>query len=507
MQPQPETFTHREILTVLSGVVLCMFMAALDQTIVATALPTIASNFGRLEGLSWVVTAYLLTSTATAPLFGKMSDLYGRKRPMQAAVAIFVVGSVFCGSAQSMTQLVLFRGLQGIGGGGLMVLAFTVIADVVAPRERGRYQGYIAGVFAVSSVTGPVLGGFLAEYLSWRLIFLINVPIGLAAYAMISRALARLAKRRQGLEIDYPGAALMVGAIVCLLLALTWGGRAYAWTSPVILGLVGTAVVLLVLLVLQELRASEPILPPRLFRSPIVAVCSLGATLGAAVMFVGIVFMPLHLQLVREVGAGRSGLFMLPLMMGVVVGGTTSGRLVTRTGRYKPWPLLGMILAGGGYATLALAESLGELPYLFVLGVIGVGAGTVMPVTMIVVQNVVERRDLGAATSAVGFFRSLGASLGIALFGTILASGAERGLRTDMAAAAGLDLGSVIDQGPEAIRMLPAAARDAVVAAFGASFDGLFLAAAGMAALTFVVILFLKEVRLRSAHDAPGAAG
>lgn len=497
-----QRFSHAEIVGVLWGVVLAMLMAALDQTIVATALPTIAGQFGQLEGMSWVVTAYLLTSTATSPLFGKMSDLYGRKRLMQAAIALFVIGSAACGLAQSMTQLVMFRGLQGMGGGGLMALAFTIIADVVAPRERGRYQGYIAGVFAISSVTGPLLGGLLTEHLSWRLIFLVNIPIGIAAYAMTNRALSRLGSGRRGHRIDYVGAALMVAAVVCLLLALTWGGSSYAWTSPVILGLAAAALVLLALLVVQELRVPEPVLPPRMFRSRIVKLCCAAVAVTAAVMFAGIVFLPLHLQMVREVGASNSGLMMLPMMLGVVTGSTLSGRLLTRTGRYRVVPIIGISFAAAAYGMLAAFPALPTVGYLGVLAVLGIGVGTVMPTLMTVVQNAVDRHDLGAATSAVGFFRSLGASLGIALFGTILSGAAEAALSKRSPGVAGLDLGHVIDRGPEAVRALPPELRQFVLAAFAHAFDTLFLVTAGLALLTAGLLLFLEEVPLRSGREA-----
>lgn len=312
-------FTHREIMRVFSGVALAMLMAAMDQTIVATALPTMAHDLGSLENLPWVVTAYLLASTSTTPIYGKLSDLYGRKRVLQVAIFLFLVGSVLCALAQSMGQLILFRGIQGLGGGGLMALAFTIIGDVVAPRERGRYQGYIGGIFALSSVAGPLLGGIFTERLSWHWIFLINLPLGAAALLMTSRALDRLPAGRTKPTIDYLGAALLMGTVTSLLFVVSRAGVALPWTSPTILGLCVLGLMMLGVFLWHERRVEEPILPLHLFREPVVAVANPVVAVSAMVLFAGIVYLPLRSQLVAGTSATTSGFLLLPMVLGMVL--------------------------------------------------------------------------------------------------------------------------------------------------------------------------------------------
>ncbi|MBX9634462.1 MAG: MFS transporter, partial [Magnetospirillum sp.] len=396
--PDRVAFTHREILEVFSGVALAMLMAAMDQTIVATALPTMGADLGSLENLPWVVTAYMLASTATTPIYGKLSDLYGRKRILQIAIWLFLAGSLLCGLAQTMGQLIIFRGIQGLGGGGLMALAFTIIGDVVAPRERGKYQGYIGGVFALASVAGPLLGGIFTEALSWHWIFLINLPVGLAALVMTNRALNRLPLGTAHPRIDYLGAALLMGSVTSLLVVISRGGRMAPWTSPGVLGLGVLGVVLMAAFLVHERRVAEPILPLRLFRIPVVAVANPIVAISAMTLFAGIVFLPLHLQLVLGTGATASGLLLLPLVFGMTFGAVGGGRLIARSGRYKIFPIVGLALAAAMYLVLGLVSSVAGDPLYatLVLVPLGIGLGLVMPVMTVAVQNAVDRRDLGA---------------------------------------------------------------------------------------------------------------
>lgn len=504
---QAAAFGHRDILTVFSGIAVAMLMAAMDQTIVATALPTIAGQLGGLEQMSWVVSAYLVASTVTTPVFGKLSDQYGRKRLLQATILFFLAGSMMCGAAQSMPQLIAARAVQGMGGGALMALAFTIIGDIVPPRERGRYAGYIASVFALSSVAGPVLGGVLTEQLSWRWIFYINLPLGAAALLMTRRALGRLRVHHGRKHIDYAGAALLIVAVTALLLALSWAGRVLPWTSPVILLLLAGAGAGIVAFWARERTAPEPILPPRLFQSRVFAVSGPLIVLAAMVLFASVIYVPVHLQLVQGRGAGASGLLLLPLTVGLTSGATGGGRLIGVYGRYKIFPVLGMALAALVLASLSLADGLGQLGSSALLFVLGIGLGFIMPVLTVAVQNDVERRDLGAATASLGFFRSLGGALGVAVYGSILTRLVAERLHGTPADGVGVDVRAVLDRGPEVIATLPPAARQAVTGAFAHAFDVVFLLAAGTALLAMAVALLLREVPLRTTlKDGGGGA-
>ena len=414
------TFTHRQILIVFSGLMTSLFLAALDQTIVATALPTIVGELGGLDYYAWVVTAYLLSSTVCTPLYGKLSDIYGRRPMFLAAILIFLLGSLLAGLAQGMIQLILFRGVQGLGAGGMMALTFAVIGDVVSPRQRGRYIGYLAGVWGFASVVGPLIGGFIVDSLSWRWVFLINLPIGAAAIAVTSSVLRLPAPARRH-RIDVEGAALLMAGVGCLLLAVVWGGVEYPWGSPVILGLAGGGAALTLGFLAWETRVAEPLLPLRLFRDPIFSVSSaLGFLIGFA-LFGGVVFLPLFLQVVTGVSATASGLLILPLTAGMVAGSVGSGRLTTATGRYKVYPVAGSALTAAGMALLSLMTA--ETPFWISslqMAVLGLGVGMVMQVSLLAIQNAVDYRDLGVATSSAQFFRSLGGSFGVALFGAIM---------------------------------------------------------------------------------------
>jgi len=489
--------TDRQLQLVFAGLMSGVLLAALDQTIVATALPTIVGDLGGLAHLSWVVTAYLLASTTSTPLYGKISDLYGRKTVFQAAIVIFLVGSALSGLAQSMGQLIAFRAVQGLGAGGLMALAIAIIGDVVSPRERGRYQGYIGAVFAVASVAGPLLGGFFVDHLTWRWAFYVNLPVGVAALLVTSVALD-LPFRRTGHSVDYLGAALLVAGVTCVLLVTVWGGDRYEWGSPTILGLAAMGALLLGAFAVQEQRTSEPVLPPRLFRDPVFRVATATLFLIGVAMFGAIVFLPLFLQVVVGASATSSGLLLLPLMAGIVASSVVVGRVISRTGRYRWYPVAGTALVTVAMGLLATMDAnTSRTTASWYVAVLGVGLGTVMPVMILAVQNAVDQRDLGTATSAATFSRSMGGSFGVALFGAILASRLAHQLP-------GVDP-EALQASPSQLRALPPAAHQAVVEAVAHSLHVVFLAAIPVALAAFVVVLFLRERPLReTAHIGGG---
>ena len=504
----PDRMTHREVLVVFSGLMAGMLLAALDQTIVATALPTIVGDLGGLDHLAWVVTAYLLTSTAATPLFGKISDLYGRKRIFQAAIGIFLVGSVLSGMSQTMGQLIAFRAVQGIGGGGLMALSQAIIGDIVSPRERGRYQGYIGSVFALSSVAGPLLGGFFVDQLDWRWVFYVNVPVGAVALFMTTRAL-RLPARRVEHRVDYLGSALMVAAVTSLLLALIWGGQQYPWGSPIVVGLLVGGLALTGLFIAHERRTPEPVLPLRLFSSRIFTLSSMAAFVVGAGMFGAIVFLPLFLQVVTGASATNSGLLLLPLMLGLLVASVGSGRLISRTGRYKHFPVAGTAtMAVGLYLLSTMDVTTTRATTAVFMVVLGLGIGMVMQVLVLAVQNDVAYADLGVATSAASFFRSLGGSVGAAAFGAIMSSRLDHWLERlgPSVAQAGIDP-ATLQGSPAAIAALPPEVRQVVAEAFARSISTVFLVAVPFAIVALVLVLLLEEKPLRdTVHVAGGGA-
>jgi EmrB/QacA subfamily drug resistance transporter len=498
----PTTFTHRQILVILFGLMTGMLLASLDQTIVSTALPTIVGDLGGLQHLSWVVTAYLLASTASTPLYGKISDLYGRKPVFRFAIVVFLIGSALAGLSTQMGQLIAARGIQGLGAGGLMSLAFAIIGDVIPPRERGRYQGYFGAVFAVSSVAGPLLGGFFVDHLSWHWIFYINIPLGIVALVVTDRALRGLRHVRREHSIDYVGAALMVAAVSSLLLGLV-RGRDAGWTSAEILGYLGAGVLLSVAFVWWESRATEPILPLRLFHNRIFSVANgIGFAIGFA-MFGAIVFLPVYLQIVRGVSPTQSGLELLPLMGGLFVSSVSSGRRITTTGRYKRFPIAGTALTALG---LALLSTLGaDTPYWRVamyMVTLGLGIGLVMQVLVLAIQNSVDRRDMGVATSSATFFRSMGGTFGTAIFGTVLANqlASQMAERLPAAALHGISPASLTGS-PQVIAALPPAVRGTVIDAFVSALSTVFVTAVPVVLVAFVLTWFLKEITLRGHHD------
>src|SRR5919199_1758411 len=493
---------RRSILLVVSGLMLVMLLASLDQTIVSTALPTIVGELGGLEHLSWVVTAYLLAVTVVTPLYGKLGDLYGRKRVLQGALALFLLGSALCGLAQGMSELIAFRAVQGLGGGGLMVSAQAAIGDVVPPRERGKWTGLFGAVFGVSSVAGPLIGGFLTSNGWWRWIFYVNLPLGIAALGVLA---VTLPGRRERVEraIDYAGTVLLAVALSALVLATTLGGTSYDWGSPFIVGLGLIFVVATALFVAAERRAREPVLPPALFGNRVFSVTSaVGLFVGFA-LFGALTFLPLFQQVVRGDSQTQSGLQLLPVMGGLLFTSIVSGQVITRTGRYRWFPIAGTAVGILGLLLLARLDR-GTSPGLAAVYmlVLGMGLGMVMQVLVLAVQNSVAYEHLGVATSGATLFRSIGGSLGTAVLGAVFSNRLADALAGDLppgASAAGV--GSL---DPSALGRLPGALRDAYLSAFTDAIDLVFLVAAGVMLLAFLLTWLIPERPLRTTVRTAG---
>src|SRR4051812_39689962 len=485
---------------------LVLLLAALDQTIVATALPTIVGDFGGLEHISWVVSAYLLGQTAVTPLYGKLGDLYGRKRVLQSAIVIFLVGSALCGAAQSLGMLIAFRAIQGLGGGGLIVLTMAAIGDVVPPRERGRYQGLFGAVFGVSSVVGPLLGGVFVDNLSWRWIFYVNVPIGLIAFVVLGATLPAVASRAHP-RIDYAGAALLGTALAAIVLVTSLGGNTWAWDSPQILAIGALAVILLAAFVLVERRAPEPVLPLRLFQNRVFAVGSaIGLIVGFA-LFGAVTFLPLFFQTVSGAGPTEAGLRLIPLVGGLLITSIASGQIISRVGRYKAFPIIGTALIVIGFLLLSTMDTkTGGLRAALDLLVLGLGLGCVMQVLVLAVQNAVGYADLGVATSGATMFRSIGGAIGTATFGAIFSHELSASLATSAGARADALAATGGRLSPTQLHALPPPVRDAYLTAFTDSLSTVFTVAAAIAALAFALSWLLPERPLRATAGASGPA-
>jgi EmrB/QacA subfamily drug resistance transporter len=488
---------------IFSALLLVLLLASLDQTIVSTALPTIVGELGGLKHLSWVVTAYLLAATIAGPLYGKFGDLYGRKKVLQTAIVIFLAGSALCGLAQNMGELIAFRALQGLGAGGLMVVTLAVVGDIIPPRERGKYQGFFGGVFGVSTIIGPLLGGFFVDQLSWRWIFYVNLPIGAVALAVIAVVFHAHTEHREH-SIDYLGAALLAGALSSIVLFTSLGGTTWAWDSWQSLSLIGLAVVLLPAFVLAERRAEEPILPLSLFRNRTFAVTSaIGFIIGLA-LFGAVTYLPLYLQITKGSSPTSSGLQLTPLMGGLLVTSILSGQLISRYGRYRPFPIAGTALTVVGLFLLSRLHV--ETPAWQAMAyavVLGLGLGAVMQVLVLAVQNAVDRRDMGVATSGSTLFRQIGGSIGVSLFGAIFANRLATELATRV--PRGAQLPETSD--PAAIRALPTPVRNAFEDAFAAALHPVFLSAAGVALTAFALTWLLRDVPLQRSSTTETPAG
>jgi EmrB/QacA subfamily drug resistance transporter len=486
------------IVVVFAGLMLVMLLAALDQTIVSTALPTIVGDLGGLSHISWVVTAYLLAQTAVTPIYGKLGDQYGRKVVLQSALVLFLAGSALCGAAQNLTMLIVFRAIQGLGGGGLMVSTMAAIGDVVPPRERGRYQGFFGAVFGLASVVGPLLGGFFTSSLSWRWIFYVNLPLGVLAFLVLAATLPAH-KAQAHHRIDYLGAALLAACLSALVLACTLGGTSYKWTSGYIIGLLAAALVLVVLFVAAERRAPEPVLPPRLFGNHVFSVTSAVGLIVGFALFGSVTFLPLFFQTVFHAGPTEAGLRLLPLMVGIVFTSISSGRIIAATGRYRLFPIAGTAVMAAGLVLLSklglhTSSTVADL-YLLVLGL---GLGLVMQVLVLAVQNAVPYAVLGAATSGVTLARGIGGSFGAAVFGTIFTTR----LRSELRGAIPGPLGREVAKGARLtgaqLEQLPAAARTAYEGAYVHALHPVFVTAAAVAGFGFLLALLLRERPLRA---------
>jgi EmrB/QacA subfamily drug resistance transporter len=499
--PAPVARSRREVTVVFAALMLAVLLAALDGTIVATALPTITAELGGLNQLSWVVTGYLLASTISTPLYGKLGDLYGRKRIFQASIVIFLVGSALCGQAQGMGELIAFRTLQGLGGGGLIVLSQAIIGDIVSPRDRGRYQGVIGAVFGVSSVAGPLLGGFLVDNASWRWIFYVNIPIGIVALAVIAVAL-HVPEERRHARIDVLGTILLSVAAGCFVLATSLGGETYGWGSWQIIGLGAVTVVATAALIPVERRAAEPVLPMSLFSSRVFTVAgAIGFIVGFA-LFGATTYLPLFLQIVTGASPTRSGLELLPLILGLLITSIGSGQIIARWGHYRPFPIAGTAIMVVGFWRLSTMEpSTSGLERSLDMFILGLGIGLVMQVLVLAVQNDVDYRNLGVATSGATFFRSIGGCFGVAICGAIFSNR----LADELSKLSGLppSVGAGRVTG-EMVAQLPPAARAAFVGAYADALTTVFLVCAPVAALGFLLSWLLPERPLRRTVEAAG---
>jgi len=517
---------REQIWPVLSGLLLVLLLAALDQTIVSTALPKVIADLKGFDRYSWVATAYLLSSTVTVPLYGKLSDIFGRKRLLLIGVVIFLAGSALCGASQSMNELILARGFQGIGAGALFPIVLATFGDLFSPRERGRWQGVAGGVFALASIIGPTTGGWITDNFSWRWVFYVNLPVGIVALLVLTFLMPPLRFGKPGTKIDYLGAAVLISALVPMLLAFTWGGSTYAWSSPQVLGLLAWSAIALATFVLIELRTPQPIVEPRLFRNSIYAVSIITTSLIGATMFGSIFFIPLFVQSVIGSSATTSGTIVTPLMLTAITGSIASGFMVSRTGRYRYIAIAGLlIMDAGAFLLLRLTVNSTYSDVLLAMLVMGLGLGLGMQLYTVVTQNAVPQNKIGQVTSGLTLFRQLGATIGLAVMGSFMTSRFQRDMASDLPAAVRRVLPpAAIDKmdKPQVLISPPARAamrhgfsrfgqngvvlynemQHAIRLALAAAIHDVFLLGMIVAALATVAVLFLKEIPLRSAAGA-----
>ncbi|WP_413761352.1 MFS transporter [Streptomyces sp. MMBL 11-3] len=505
-EQEPAALSPRRVRTVFFALMLALLLAALEQMIVATALPKIVGELHGLDKMSWAITAYLLTSTVGLPVYGKFGDLYGRKGVFQFAIVVFVIGSALAGWSRTMDQLIAFRALQGVGAGGLMIGVQAIIADIVPPRERARFMGLIGAAFGLASVAGPLLGGYFTDHLSWRWCFYVNVPFGLVTLVVVAVVLD-LPKPVARPRLDVLGALLLAAASTCLVLLTSWGGTEYAWGSRVVFGLAAGAVASTVLFLVAEHRAAEPLIPLRLFRDSVFNVTGLVGVIVGIALFGAASYLPTYLQMVDGASATESGLLMLPMMGGIVGASIVSGQLISRTGRYKVYPVLGGALSVAGMWLLSRLEAdTPRLHYSVWMALLGAGIGMVMPVLILAVQNSVHPHDLGTATSANNYFRQIGGSVGAAVFGTLFADRLTDALADRLPAGAGPGLPDAESLTPQLVHALPAALREGYIAAYTDAMPRIFLYLVPVLVLGLLVALFLKEKPLVSHHTPTTAA-
>ncbi|MBQ1099122.1 MFS transporter [Streptomyces sp. b94] len=497
----------RSVRVVLLALMIAMMLAMLDNMIIGTAMPTIVGELGGLEHLSWVVTAYTLATAASTPLWGKIGDMYGRKGSFMTSIVIFLIGSALSGMAQDMGQLIGFRAVQGLGAGGLMVGVMAIIGDLIPPRERGKYQGMMAGVMALAMIGGPLVGGTITDHWGWRWSFYINIPLGAVALVAVS-AVLHLPKKRSQARIDYLGAALLTVGITAIVLVTTWGGTEYAWTSARIMELIGIGVTALVGFVFWQTRAAEPIMPLHIFRSRNFTLMSLIGFIVGFVMFGATLFLPLYQQAVQGASATNSGLLLLPMLGAMLVTSIVAGRVTTSTGRYKVFPVVGGALMTVGLYLLSLMDTdTSRLTSGVYMAVVGLGMGCLMQITMLVAQNSVEMKDMGVASSSTTLFRTLGSSFGVAIMGALF----NHRVQDVMAEKAGALGSEVTEQSAQldaaSLAQLPEAARVAYQDAVSSGTHGAFLLGAVVTVVALVAAVFVKEVPLKGAGpkaaDAP----